>query len=602
MADILDLKRMLNDRIVSVCEYLLPGGRKEGAEWRAGSTSGEKGHSLGVRLTGPKTGVWSDFSGTEGGDVVDLWRECRGLDLSAALTEISDWLGVERPEFFKQPQQSYTRPEKPKCGPPKGKVREYLMDVRFISEDVLQAYKIGERGGDIIFPFLLPNGELAMAKARKAEDGAKPVPTAANCEPILFGWQAIDPNARTLIITEGEIDAMSWACFGMPAVSVPFGGGKGDKQKWIEREFDRLDRFEKIYISTDMDQPGDEAAEEIASRLGRHRCYRVSLPHKDANSCLQGEVSTGDMKRFLLEARSLDPAGLKRPSEYVDKVIHLFWPAPGEPLGYELPYDKLLTKFACRRGEVTLWTGAVGHGKSQIISDGIAGFIQQGSRICIGSFEMPGPQQLRRLVKQVGGFDRPNAQQIKEILTWLDYGLLIYDHVGKTDIKALLDVFDYARARYGCDQFVVDSLMRLGVGSDDYSGQEKAVFQIVDWTVANSVHLHLVAHAKKGDRDRAGAPETEDVKGAMEIGANVHNIISVWRNKAHEEKVRQAHNDVERDVLDEKPSVILNVAKQRNGDFDGKIGLWFDRETYRYHTTNNRFYWDRQYVPRGEHA
>nr|WP_313078325.1 hypothetical protein [Agrobacterium pusense] len=43
----------------------------------------------------------------------------------------------------------------------------------------------------------------------------------------------------------------------------------------------------------------------------------------------------------------------------------------------------------------------------------------------------------------------------------------------------------------------------------------------------------------------------------------------------------------------------MNVAKQRNGDFEGMVGLWFDQASYRYHTTNNRFYWDRHYVPRG---
>jgi hypothetical protein len=56
---------------------------------------------------------------------------------------------------------------------------------------VLTTYKVAAFGDEIIFPFLLPNGELAMAKARKAEDGASPKPTAANCEPILFGWQAV---------------------------------------------------------------------------------------------------------------------------------------------------------------------------------------------------------------------------------------------------------------------------------------------------------------------------------------------------------------------------------------------------------------------------
>jgi hypothetical protein len=140
--------------------------------------------------------------------------------------------------------------------------------------------------------------------------------------------------------------------------------------------------------------------------------------------------------------------------------------------------------------------------------------------------------------------------------------------------------------------------MRLGIAQDDYNGQEKAVFQLVDWTIANNVHLHLVAHSRKGDKDR-GAPETEDIKGAMEIGANAFNIITVWRNKPHEQKLKAAKTEAERDDLNEKPGVILNVAKQRNGDFEGMVGLWFDQMTYRYHTTNDRSYWDRQYIARG---
>src|SRR5690606_14659374 len=144
------------------------------------------------------------------------------------------------------------RPPKPQCNKPQGRVRDYLTEIRNIPTDVLDLYRVGERGDEIIFPFLLPSGELALAKSRKAEDGAAPRPTAANCEPVLFGWQAIPDKAREVVITEGEIDALSWAAYGYPSMSVPFGGGKGGKQSWIENEFDRLDRFEKIYISTDM--------------------------------------------------------------------------------------------------------------------------------------------------------------------------------------------------------------------------------------------------------------------------------------------------------------------------------------------------------------
>lgn len=601
MTDIISIKRMLADRAQSVAEMLLPGGRKEASEWRAGSVAGEKGQSLGVHLSGAKAGIWQDFATGEGGDLLDLWVASRGGTLPDALDAARSWLGVARPEPYREPKKSYQRPPKPQCSVAQGKVLDYLTEDRNIPAQIVEAYKVAAQGDDIIFPFLLPDGVLALAKARRAEDGASPRPTAANCEPILFGWQAIPVNARELVITEGEIDALSWAAYGYPAMSVPFGGGKGGKQNWIESEFDRLERFEKIFISTDMDKPGDEAAEEIASRLGRHRCYRVKLPLKDANECLVEGIGKFAMDEAISNAQALDPDGLKRPVDYADKVIHLFWPAHEERQGYTLPYAKISDRLHLRPSEFTLWSGASGSGKSQIISDCIPHWIKQGSRICLASLEMKGEQTLRRMAKQTGGVDRPTAQFINRILEYLDQGLLLYERVGKAGVGPLLEVFDYARAKYGCDQFIIDSLMRLGIAQDDYNGQEKAVFQIVDWTIQHSVHTHLVAHARKGEKGQ-GAPETEDIKGAMEIGANAFNILTVWRNRKHEELVQAAKTDAERRELDEKPGVMLNVAKQRNGDFEGKVGLWFDQATYRYHSSFDRGLWDRAFVSMSEAA
>jgi hypothetical protein len=102
--------------------------------------------------------------------------------------------------------------------------------------------------------------------------------------------------------------------------------------------------------------------------------------------------------------------------------------------------------------------------------------------------------------------------------------------------------------------------------------------------MASKVHVHLVAHSKKGERDR-GAPATKDIKCAMEIGANACDIVSVWRDRKHEDSVsllRPSDPEAAAKLANEKPGVILNVAKQRNGDFKGKTGLWFDQKTCRY--------------------
>src|SRR5262249_45443039 len=151
--------------------HLLPAGKKDGPEWRAGSRDGEPGKSLGVHLTGQKAGVWSDFATGESGDLLDLWMAVKRIDFVAAMDEARDFLGIERPQFQTQ-KREWKRPEKPKCRMPQERARDYLLEDRNLSMNVLQTYKIGEdERGNIIFPFRLPDGTLAMAKRREAIDG-----------------------------------------------------------------------------------------------------------------------------------------------------------------------------------------------------------------------------------------------------------------------------------------------------------------------------------------------------------------------------------------------------------------------------------------------
>jgi twinkle protein len=219
---------------------------------------------------------------------------------------------------------------------------------------------------------------------------------------------------------------------------------------------------------------------------------------------------------------------------------------------------------------------------------------EQAARICVASLEMAPQQLLRRMVKQAGNTNRPPEPYIREIVGWLDGWLWVFGVVGKTTVGRILEVFEYARARYGCDVFAIDSLMRLGVSSEDYEGQEKAVFELVSWCVAKETHVHLVAHARKGDRTASHAvPDAEDVKGTSEIAANAANIIGLWRNRKLEDEIRIATEDAERGdataqlKLQDKPPVLVNVAKQRNGDWEGKFGLWFNPDTYQYRSAHD---------------
>lgn len=589
MIDINILKRKLIEDVRGVCAYLLPQGKIEGQEFVA-----DPGHGkIKVVLKGTKSGVWSHFGSAEaGGDLIDLWCYARGKSLVEALDDIRDYLGIEQVDLHSVQKKTWVRPAKPKVTKPKNRARDYLCEDRNIPEEILDLYKIGEQGDSIVFPFLR-DGELILAKVREAVDGAKPKPTEAGCEKILFGWQAVSTTAREILITEGEIDALSMAAYtSIPALSVPFGGGGGNKQDWIENEYDRLSRFETIYLCLDNDEVGAEGTAEIVKRLGRHRCRIVKLPRKDANQCLVDGVSASEILDCITKSATLDPAELVPTHQFTDNVIGLFWPKEGVVEGYTLPFYDAAGKIIFRPGEVSVWTGPSGSGKSQILSHTQIHWVHQGSRLCVASLEMSAPQMLRRMVKQAANVDRPTEVMIRATMDWLDPGVLIYNHVGKTSVERLLEVFDYARAKYGCDQFIIDSLMRLGLATDDYNGQEQVMFRIVEWAVNSGAHVHLVAHSRKADKRFKSVPDTEDIKGAMEVGANAFNILSVWRDRDREETAQfpPPTDPKELDVYNAmmaRPGVVLNVAKQRNGDWEGKIYLWFNQDTYQYRGTQD---------------
>jgi len=136
-----------------------------------------------------------------------------------------------------------------------------------------------------VFPYLV-DGELGNVKHLKLEhiDGKKSMRLAKDCEPCLFGWQAIPDDARQVTIAEGELDAMSLWQYCRPALSVCNGAGS---HTWIEQEYERLQRFDEIFICFDGDDAGRKGAAQVIERLGRERCRLVTLPHKDANECLQ---------------------------------------------------------------------------------------------------------------------------------------------------------------------------------------------------------------------------------------------------------------------------------------------------------------------------
>lgn len=586
-----ELSMQLASRAQDVAEYLLPHGKRKGPEWKAGSTGGEPGDSLSVRITGVKAGVWKDFAGDQGGDLIDLWMACRGLSMKEALREVKNYLGV-RDESPRPPERVYRRPESPRAPAPKARVAEWLKG-RGLTDETIKAFRIAEQLRDgrtyAVFPFIDDTGELINIKYRNPDE-KKDMRQEAGAAPCLFGWHLIEPKARTVAITEGEIDAMTLHQMRIPALSVNQGAGN---HQWIETDWERLERFSDILVCFDNDEPGDKGAAEVIKRLGIERCRRVRLGAKDANQWLQDGAEAVDFQQAMDEARPLDPDELRSADDYTAQVEALFYPDAGSPADPALQLDKMVDWFFFRRGEYTCWTGINGHGKSLMLDQILLGLMQQGERVAIFSGEMPPAKHLKRMHKQATGLDRPTREYIRAVGSWLRDRCWIFDLVGTAKLDRLLEVFAYAARRYGIRHFVIDSLMMIDVPSDGpgaITKQNEAVQKIVAFKKTHDAHVHLVAHPRKS-KDESEAPGKMDVAGAGGIVNGADNVFSIWRAPKDEAPANTNDPDAVAAWQEQQQDIDakLVLKKSRYGDYQEYTWrLWFDRGSMQYRSQPRR--------------
>lgn len=279
-----------------------------------------------------------------------------------------------------------------------------------------------------------------------------------------------------------------------------------------------------------------------------------------------------DFDRYLSGPE--DDAHVRSPVQYGVDVKALFRSdSVGD--GLILPWPKTQDYFRLRPGEVTIWAGINGHGKTLLHSQVQLAIMQQGGKVCSASMEMKPARTLHRMVQQAACTTSPSDEYIDAFVEWADNKLYLYDQQGVVTPERMLALARYARYELGIGHMVIDSLMKCGIHTEDYNGQKEFIAQLSAHAMDTGMHVHLIAHSRKGDdeRDRIGK---FSVKGASEITDQVDNLFLVWRNKGKEEKLRMWKIDAEeaRTI----PDCILTNEKQRHGRPGDERGysLWLD--------------------------
>lgn len=279
---------------------------------------------------------------------------------------------------------------------------------------------------------------------------------------------------------------------------------------------------------------------------------------------------------------------VKRASVFVQDMIDDLGTTDTTPRHY-LPWDKSHELFQFREGEVTLWAGVNGQGKSMLSGLAALSLCAQGARVAIASFEMKPRKTLERMMRQWTGeappseFEHSNEEILatfrdlySQFRDWSGQYLWLYDQQGTVNTRTLVAVLKYCAHELKIQHFFIDSLMKCVADEDDYNGQKRFVDELTAIARDTGMHIHIVHHTKKLSEE-SKLPDKMDVKGSGSITDQVDNLLLVWRNKPKERK-RDAGQMVEAN----DPDAMLICEKQRNGEWEGRLSLWFRKDSQQY--------------------
>ena len=508
-------------------------------------------------------------------------------------------LGNYADEYFDRSRQFRTVPRKPKPEP-KPKAIEY-MESRGISKAICEKYSITVSKDDesvLVIPFYDEKDELTFIKYRHTDYDPEKHTGKEWCmkdtKPILFGMAQCNPENKTLIMTEGQIDSLSVAESGIEnAVSVPTGK---NGFSWVPYCWDWLQQFETLIVFGDREGESITLLEEMSNRfngLVKHVRLEDYKDCKDANDILRKYGA--EQIRACIE--NAEPVAVKEIKDILDvKKVNLNEMENFNTGIYKL--NKILGGFYM--GQVILLTGERGKGKSTLASQFGTMAVKAGYNTFFYSgelmdwyfrnwldFQVAGDRHINKVRNSFGDWDYSvNGSVYPQMERWYGGKIKIYDNniIQEDEHDDLLETIEKAITRYSCRAIFIDNLMTAmndDITSDLNRQQTAFVRKLTHIAKRFNVVIFLVAHPKKNQTGKYTF-NNDDVAGS----SNITNLVDVVLRY-------DVPDRIEEEAADSRPQRVLQVFKNRlTGRLctDG-IGLYYQESSKRISENPQAFDW-----------
>ncbi|XDV44249.1 hypothetical protein PO909_012564 [Leuciscus waleckii] len=371
----------------------------------------------------------------------------------------------------------------------------------------------------------------------------------------LFGLPLMGRKDGEVVLTGREVDSMAVSqATGLPSLALPRG-----VSCLPPILLPYLEQFKKVTLWLGGDMRSWEASKIFSRKLGLKRCSLIrpgEFQPCPSEALAQGRNLVRIVKASIPAAhKSIVSFKQLREDVYgelanVEQVAGIQW-------SRFLELNRILKGH--RKGELTVFTGPTGSGKTTFISECALDLCMQGVNTLWGSFEINNVRLAKIMLTQFA------KQRLEENLDqydmWADkfedLPLYFMTFHGQQNIKTVLDTMQHAVYLYDISHVIIDNLQFMmgqeNLSLDKFAVQDHIIGAFRKFATNSCCHVTLIIHPRKEEDDKE--LQTASIFGTAKASQEADNVLILQEKKLVTCPGRRS----------------LQVAKNR---FDGDVGIF----------------------------
>lgn len=364
----------------------------------------------------------------------------------------------------------------------------------------------------------------------------------------------------TLVITEGEVDAMSvyevihmGAAVGIKgnwaAVSIPDGAGQCVKP--LERNMAWIEGFDRVILWFDQDDAGREGLAKAREVFDRTPAEVQQFPYKDANEALQKDDRRAIVSA-LLSAQAPTPDGVTwaMSPAVLEQVL-----APSGRTGLQFPWAGWNRKTrGMRPCDLMVLAGGTSIGKSAFSRACALHWLRADTKVAYLGLEEPAWMTVERMASIVMGEsiysdteEQRAARDPGPLLQAIDSfcpSLYLVDKWKDQSFDSFRRACRHYVQEHGCEVIVLDHFSWLAAKMQDKDRQgqiERCITELKELVNALGTRMIVVTHLSRSDvgedPERGGRPKLSMLRGSQSLAQVPDQVVLLQRNPQAEDLI-----------------------------------------------------------------